>query len=349
MAQEVFLRTAAGIISADKFNDNVSPFKPVRHAATAVFIREEQYINPSTTPALGATVRFDVNKDGDYLDKVWFCFTIAPLIAGGAATFARYCDWLGYAIIRQLRAIYGPQILQRISKEELFIYAQRFLSDEEYVHNARMVKGGISAGDRIQEASQPQIVKVPIHTLWLNNSEPQSLCLQGLGNRISFEIDLEPSVNLIQQDDTTPVASPTTEAAFFQSAPYGIDCRLGIEYVHVTTTERDAVVAMYRQRKGLRYLITDVQRSPPTIFAASSNVNQTQSFQLINMTQPVYCGFTLIRWVNDLTATYTSAAQNTAMGRNWFNCNGWLQPSATALPLRPMFSTLLLLRCFHDN
>lgn len=342
MAQEVFLRTAAGIISADKFNDNVSPFKPVRHAATAVFIREEQYINPSTTPALGATVRFDVNKDGDYLDKVWLCVTMSALTPNGGATFARYCDWLGYALIRQFRAIYGPQTLQRISKEELFIWAQRFLNDEEYVHNARMVKGGIADADRVLEASQPQILKVPIHTLWLNNSEPQSLCLQGLGNRISFEIDFEPSVNLVQQDNTGTLVSPTSESAFFNSTPYGVDCRLGIEYVHVTTSERDAVVAMYRQRKGLRYLITDIQRSPGQIFAAASNVNQTQSFQLINMTQPVYCGFTLLRWVNDLTATYTSAAINNVYGRNWFNCNGWLQPQGTGLPLRPMFINMQL-------
>jgi hypothetical protein len=126
MAQEVFLRANAGIISADKFNDNISPFKPTRHAATAVFIREEQYINPQTSPSLGSTVRFEVNKDGDYLvrslcgsvsltlqqDKVWMVVSMAALTKNAGATFARYCDWLGYALIRQLRLIYGPTILQ---------------------------------------------------------------------------------------------------------------------------------------------------------------------------------------------------------------------------------------------
>lgn len=37
---------------------------------------------------------------------------MAALSKNAGATFARYCDWLGYALIRQLRLIYGPTILQ---------------------------------------------------------------------------------------------------------------------------------------------------------------------------------------------------------------------------------------------
>jgi hypothetical protein len=188
MAQEVFLRTAAGIISADKFNDRVSPFKPARHAASAVFIREEQYLNAMTSVALGSTVRFEVNKDGDYLDRVWLVVSMAALSKNAGATFARYCDWLGYSLIREIRVVYGPQILQRIHKEELWIWAQRFLNDEEYVHNARMVGGGLDGASRILSAQREQYLKIPLHTLWIDQSEQQALCLQGLGNKVAFEI-----------------------------------------------------------------------------------------------------------------------------------------------------------------
>jgi len=47
----------------------------------------------------------------------------------------------------------------------------------------------------------------------------------------------------LTQDNTGALDSPTTESAFFSGSQYGFDCRLGIEYVHVTTSERDAVVA----------------------------------------------------------------------------------------------------------
>ena len=97
---------------------------------------------------------------------------------------------------------------------------------------------------------------------------------------------------------------------------------------------------MYRARKGLRYLINDVQRPPDQVVSSSQTVQGTISYQLLNITQPVFSLHFLLRWQNDLTATYTSAPTNAVFGRNWFNCNGWLQPAGTSLPLRPMFTQL---------
>lgn len=97
------------------------------------------------------------------------------------------------------------------------------------------------------------------------------------------QVDFEPSSNLIQQDNTGALVSPTSESAFFSTSQWGIDCRLGVEYVHVTTSERDAVVAMYRQRKGLRYLITDIQRTPDQVISGATT--GTISYQIINITQ----------------------------------------------------------------
>lgn len=343
MAQEVFLRTAAGIISADKFDDRISPFKPTRHGATAVFIKEEQYLSPTTTPTLGGTSRWEVNKDGDYLGRVWLVVSMAALVKNAGASFARFCDWLGYAMIREFRTIYGPNLLQRIRKEALFLWAQRFLSDEEYVHNARMVAGGLDNASRIAMASAPQYLKIPIHLLWINNSPTQSLCVQGLGNKIAFEVDFEPSTSLVQQDNTGALVSPATESGFFAGSPFGYNCRLGVEYVHVTTSERDAVVGLYRQRKGIRILMIDVQNAPDQIIPPTQGVDGSSiNFQLLNVTQPVFAGFMLFRWQADLTATYTSAQTNAVYGRNWFNCNGWLQPAGTALPLQPMFTNLAM-------
>lgn len=60
MSQEVFLRSIAGPISADKFDDTKSSFKPVRNPRTAPFIRDVQYINPQGYFSLGSTVRWEV-------------------------------------------------------------------------------------------------------------------------------------------------------------------------------------------------------------------------------------------------------------------------------------------------
>jgi len=147
----------------------------------------------------------------------------------------------------------------------------------------------------------------------------------------------------VQQDFAGALAAPTSEQGFFASGQYGFDCRLGIEYVHVTTSERDAVVALYRSRKGLRYLICEVQRPPDQVISGTQGVAGTISYQVLNVNQPVFAAAWLLRWNNDLTATYlTSPAINNTYGRNWFNCNGWLQPAGTSLPLRPMFTNMAI-------
>jgi hypothetical protein len=97
---------------------------------------------------------------------------------------------------------------------------------------------------------------------------------------------------------------------------------------------------MYRQRKGLRYLIIDVQNAPDQVVDSTQTISGgILSYQVLNINQPVFAGFWLLRWQADLTATYTSAQTNAVYGRNWFNCNGWLQPAGTSLPLQPMFGS----------
>jgi hypothetical protein len=72
----------------------------------------------------------------------------------------------------------------------------------------------------------------------------------------------------------------------------------------------------------LRYLITDIQRTPDQVISGATT--GTISYQIINISQPVFSGFFLLRWQNDLTANYTSAQSNAVYGRNWFNANGTL-------------------------
>ena len=60
-----------------------------------------------------------------------------------------------------------------------------------------------SQQDRINAASAgTQLFKMPIWTLFFNQSEAQVLLIQGLSNKISIEIDFEPSTNIVQADST---------------------------------------------------------------------------------------------------------------------------------------------------
>lgn len=69
---------------------------------------------------------------------------MAPLYVTVASNdFACYQNFIGYSLIKELRLIYSSQTLQRIHKDELFIWHQHFLTDEERAgYNA--IVGGIA-------------------------------------------------------------------------------------------------------------------------------------------------------------------------------------------------------------
>jgi hypothetical protein len=273
MSTEVFLRAIAGPICTDKFDDTKSAFKPVRNPRTAPFIRDPQYINPVGYYSLGSTVRWELPKIGDYIDKIDFAATFAAMTANAAvaSTSVMYVDYLGISAMKEIRVSYGSQLLQRIERDQLFLHMHRMLRDEQLFHCQQMVLGGLTAAARILNATLRQYVRAELSTLWINQIESNALMVNAVSGKLAIEIDFEPSVNLIQQYAPGPVAatgipasvggvaSPGwTDATFFDSA-LGHACQLRVEYVHVTSSERNAVGSLYRSGDGLRYLLTDVQ------------------------------------------------------------------------------------------
>lgn len=173
--------------------------------------------------------------------------------------------------MREVRISYGSQLLQRIERDQLFIYGHRMLRDEALFHWQQMVAGGMTQASRILAAQLRQYLRAELSTLWINQIESNALMVNAISGKLALEIDFEPSVNLIQQFAPGPVAatgvpasvagiaSPGwTDATFFDSA-LGHACQLRVEYVHITSSERAAVGSLYRSGDGLRYLLCDVQ------------------------------------------------------------------------------------------
>lgn len=273
MSQEVFLRSIAGPMVADKFDDNKSSFKPVRNPRTSPFIRDPQYVNYISGGTLGGTTRWELPKIGDYIMRIDPVVTWGALTpnASVANTQVCYCDYIILSAMKEIRIQYGTQQLQRIERDQLFCYGQRFLREEQLYHWKRMVAGGMTQAARVLAAQLKQYTRGEISTLWINQIESNSFMCNATSSKLAIEIDWEPSVNLLQQWSPGPVAatglpasvsgiaSPGwTDASFFDnSLTHG--CQLRVEYVHVTSTERAAVGALYRSGDGLRYLLTDIQ------------------------------------------------------------------------------------------
>lgn len=271
MSTEVFLRSIAGPICADKFDDSKSAYKPVRNPRTAPFIRDPQYINPVNTASLGSTVRWELPKIGDYVDNISLAITWAAMTpnASVGGTQVCYCDYPNLGAIKEARFMYGSQLLQRIERDQLFVHGQRFLKDEKLYHWQQLELGGLTQAARILNATVRQYCRTDFTTLWINQIESNALMVNALSAKLAVEIDFESSLNLIQQFAPGPVPAtglPATvagtagwnESTFFDNG-LGHGCQLRVEYIHVTSTERNAINSLYRSGDGLRYLLSDIQ------------------------------------------------------------------------------------------
>lgn len=359
MSQEIFLRSIAGPLSADKWDDTKSAYKPVRNPRTAPFIRDVQYINPVSFCSLGGTSRWELPKIGDYVAKIEVANTWGALQPNASVNGTQICyvDYLPLAALQKAVISYGNQTIQQIEREELFLFGHRFLREEQFYHWQNMVAGGLSQAARVQKATLRQYTCMELSTLWINQIESNALMVNALSGKLAVELTFEPHQNLIQQWAPGPVAatglpasvagiaSPGwTDATFFDNA-LGHGCQLRVEYIHVISTERATVGSLYRSGDGLRYLITEIQKHTGEVVAGTTAITggTEVNFKLQNISHPVFAVFLMFRWQNDLTATYqTTPAINNSFGRNWFNVSGWWMPSGGTLPERPIFRDLYI-------
>lgn len=87
------------LAGADKVDDNNTAFDPQAPIKLAPHVRNVAQISSTTPYGLGRNnVRFEIPKtEGDKLSKLWLVgeLNALPTPAGGTATAARWCDYIG--------------------------------------------------------------------------------------------------------------------------------------------------------------------------------------------------------------------------------------------------------------
>jgi hypothetical protein len=132
-----------------------------------------------------------------------------------------YTDYSFLALMKEVRVSYGSQLIQRLERDQFFIYGQRMLRDEQLFHWQQMVLGGFSQAARVLNASQRQYGRAELSTLWVNQIESNALMVNAMSAKLAIEIDFEPSVNLIQQWGTCFFFSMWVRLTLSSSRPGG--------------------------------------------------------------------------------------------------------------------------------
>lgn len=152
-----------------------------------------------TNVDFGGTATFEYPKDGVILEDIALEIKLSALTGVGAGSYARFCDYLGCAIIKEIRLSYSQYPLQKKTGQHLFI---NFLRDhpidkrqifEDYL------AGELSAAARNTRALAEQTIRIPLKFFWykLASHAPVSLALSQL---LTVQVDLAAKENVIQSD-----------------------------------------------------------------------------------------------------------------------------------------------------
>ncbi len=94
-------------------------------------------------------------------------------------------DYLGLAAIAQVRISYGSQQLQKLERDQLYLFGQRMLRDEQLFHWQNMVGGGMTQAARILACVIRQYIRTQFSTLWINQIESNALMVNALSGKLA--------------------------------------------------------------------------------------------------------------------------------------------------------------------
>lgn len=335
MASEVHLRTAAGLLGADKFDDKNSPYIPTEHSRAAPFIREPVELSPVSGSvqwaATATNSRWEIHKTADYLGNTCIRVPLSSLGQTGG-TFARYSDWVGLCMWSQIRIKYGTQLLQTIIPEEIWIAINYFEPDEKAQAYRYMLRGDRTTVQRIADATQNIEVKIPLITAFFHKEESLHLFINGMSTKLAIEIDWLPPSFFTQTDSPNALGNATTPGTPLTAQQYLVgNVTLNCEYIHILEGERKAMKDLYRDPEGLRQVFNDQQYFPNEILAGTTTLTAAYPWTsyIKNITKLAHCIFVLWRWAADLNRTVGGAGGQG--GRDLFNVEGPMTVGAQRL------------------
>jgi hypothetical protein len=222
--------------------------------------------------------------------------TPPALTGAGGATYIRYTDDLGDAMIDEIVWTYGANTVQSYKMDTMFLDRQ-LLMDESRANQNRLVAANLSAAARNTYAAAPYKLRIRIPTPW-NDLRSHCPVISALANKLTLQIKFAPGVAIVQTDGTKPAAALTYA-----------DARVVFQQIHFTGAIRAEVTGLTEQVQGLNYLYDDVIQYDYDIPANSLRANGTAfTIALPDFDGPIHIMQGLIRTNTQLDATNANVA-----------------------------------------
>jgi len=245
MSNRNLIRLNTGAPDGELFAQGIqhSYFAPEAWQVISDKIRDMQIQTQTQNLSFGQTVTFEIDKTGTLAEDIKLDLTLSAITGNGGGTYARACDFLGLALIRQVQLTYQQNTIQTYDNNMLFL---KHVRDHDITHRqvfTSNLAGGLTPAQRNTRATAPQKVRTYVKPYWYGNKGHNPI-ITALANRYKFKFQLANLQDFIQTDYAS-VNCSIQQADFVN------------ETINTVGDERDQFSAMTFAAKGISYLIED--------------------------------------------------------------------------------------------
>lgn len=233
----------------------------------------------------GRSYSFKYPKNGVLLEDTYLELTLSALTPVGTGTYARFCDYLGYAIVKEIQLNYTQNNLMILRPQHLFMKHLRDYNLNNFEIFDAMVAGNLTASERNTLAAAPQVVKIPLKFFW-DQLPCHTPVITALAQELEFKLDVNELANVIQTDYTQGATGTITKA------------RPIYDVLNFTGMDRDQATQPTFTSRGQTFLIEETKSESYITIPAGS---QTYSHKFAGFTAPFSSIYFTFQKASDIT------------------------------------------------
>ena len=226
------------------FNNSFFIRRPWAILSDKVRARFRRYYQDNVN--FGTSYSYQYPKDGVLLEDVYLQMELSPVVGAGVGTYARYCDWIGYAAIKSVKLNYTQNNLMVLKPNHYFVkHIRDYNLNNQDIFDA-MVKGNLTAAERNTLATATQYVRIPLKLFW-DQLPCHTPVITALAQYLTLDIEFQDKENVVQTDYTLGAAATLDNLTFVY------------DVINFTGADRDQATTPTFTQRGQTFLMEETK------------------------------------------------------------------------------------------
>lgn len=223
---------------------NNSAWLPQAPQALNDFFRDTRQLASTVPTGFNTTITFDLTKQGTSLLGWTWKSTFAP-VAVTSGTFARYQDFIGIMMFKQIRVNYVGNELYKYGREYMFLRIRKWLTQERRICINDAIFGERTPA-QMSALTQTGFITYTPSFVPFSHSTDQASPITTLAQKLRIEADIESVENLLQTDGVISSYSTSTVTTVMLA-----------DYVQTPDNDTISLINKSKEQNGIVYLVNN--------------------------------------------------------------------------------------------